>query len=164
MSITAHDSLPYKLRPAKEGDLAFMRALYGSTREDELAVTGWSKEQKDAFLGHQFEAQTTHYRQHMPHARWHIIVADDVDTGRLVLDCRAGDHRIVDISLQPEARGRGIGTALLHTLQASAREAGCVLSIHVEHQNRARRLYERLGFQPAAGGSEVYQLMEWRPG
>jgi len=155
-------SSTYQLRPADDGDLAFMRALYGSTRQEELAVTDWTGAQKDAFLDHQFSAQTAHYRQHRPAAQWHIIVVSGVDAGRLVLDRCAGDHRIVDIALHPDFRGGGIGTALLRALQAAAAEAGCVLSIHVEHQNRARRLYERLGFQPAPGGSEVYQLMEWR--
>ncbi len=157
------DELPhYQLRPATEGDLAFMRVLYGSTREEELAVTGWSREQKDAFLDQQFGAQTAHYRQQRPAAQWQIITVDGVDAGRLVLDARIGEHRIVDVTLHPDFRGRGIGTALLHVLQAAAADAGSVLSIHVEHNNPARRLYERLGFLPVRGESEVYQLMEWR--
>jgi hypothetical protein len=111
-----------------------MRVLYGHTREDELAVTGWTREQKDAFLDHQFGAQTEYYRQHMPAARWRIIVADGADAG------------------------------LLRSLQQRAGDAGCVLSIHVERHNPARLLYERLGFRPAGGEGPVYQLMEWRPG
>jgi ribosomal protein S18 acetylase RimI-like enzyme len=141
-----------------------MRVLYGHTREEELAVTGWTREQKDAFLDHQFGAQTEYYRRHMPAARWRIIVADGADAGRLVLDERTGDHRIVDITLLPEFRGRGIGSDLLRSLQQRAGDAGCVLSIHVERHNPARLLYERLGFRPAGGEGPVYQLMEWRPG
>lgn len=157
------DELPhYQLRPATDGDLAFMRLLYGSTREEELAITGWSRAEKDAFLDHQFGAQTAHYRQHRPAAQWRIITVSGVDAGRLVLDERIGEHRVVDISLHPDFRGRGIGTEILRTLQAAAADAGSVLSIHVEHNNPARRLYERLGFQPVPGESEVYQLMEWR--
>ena len=140
-----------------------MRVLYGSTRQAELAVTDWSDAQKDAFLDHQFGAQTAHYRLHRPAAQWQIIVVAGADAGRLVLDQCSGDHRIVDITLHPDFRGRGIGTEVLRTLQSAAADAGCVLSIHVEHQNRARRLYERLGFHPVPGDSEVYQLMEWRP-
>jgi GNAT superfamily N-acetyltransferase len=158
----ADEGPPYQLRPATDGDLAFMRVLYGHTREEELAVTGWAREQKDAFLDHQFGAQTAHYRLHMPAALWQIIVVSGADAGRLVLDHRAGDHRIVDITLHPAFRGRGIGTPILKALQAAAAGAGCVLSIHVEHQNRARQLYARLGFQAVPGESEVYQLMEWR--
>ncbi len=51
---------------------------------------------------------------------------------------------LVDISLLPEARGSGLGTAILKDLVAA--ETGPV-QLHVERTNRARRLYERLGFE-----------------
>jgi GNAT superfamily N-acetyltransferase len=160
----SHDELPpYQLRPATDGDLAFMRAVYGSTREEELAVTGWSREQKDAFLDHQFGAQTQYYREQRPGAVWQIIVIDGHDAGRLVVDRRASEHRIVDIALLPAFRGRGVGGDILRGLQRGAGSGGCLLSIHVERNNPARSLYERLGFLPAGEPGEVYQLMEWRP-
>ncbi len=152
---------PYQLRPATEGDHAFMRSLYGSTREDELAVTGWTRAQKDAFLDQQFAAQTRHYRDRLPDAVWQIITVEGADAGRLVTDRRPGEHRIVDIALLPGFRGRGVGSHLLRTLQRAAADAGCRLSIHVEVNNPARRLYERLGFKPAGETGPVYQLMEW---
>jgi GNAT superfamily N-acetyltransferase len=50
----------------------------------------------------------------------------------------------------PEARGRGIGGALLDALLALAREQGFrALSLAVDRQNPARRLYERKGFRDA---------------
>ena len=161
----SYDELPpYQLRSATDGDFAFMRAVYGSTREEELAVTGWSREQKDAFLDHQFGAQTQYYREHRPGAEWQIIVIEGHDAGRLVVYRRASEHRIVDIALLPAFRGRGVGSDILRELQRTAAADGCLLSIHVECNNPARNLYERLGFLPAGEPGEVYQLMEWRSG
>jgi ribosomal protein S18 acetylase RimI-like enzyme len=40
--------------------------------------------------------------------------------------------------------------------------AGKAVSIHVEKNNPARRLYERLGFV-VAGEQGVYDRLEWRP-
>lgn len=161
----SNDELPpYQLRSATDGDLAFMRAVYGSTREEELAVTGWNRQQKDAFLDHQFGAQTQYYREQRPRAVWQIIVIEGQDAGRLVVDRRASEHRIVDIALLPAFRSRGVGGDILRGLQRSAAADGCLLSIHVERNNPARSLYERLGFLPAGEAGEVYQLMEWRPG
>jgi ribosomal protein S18 acetylase RimI-like enzyme len=56
------------------------------------------------------------------------------------------------IGVAAEARGRGIGGALLDALLALAREQGFrALSLAVDHQNAAtRRLYERKGFRDAA--------------
>jgi GNAT superfamily N-acetyltransferase len=50
----------------------------------------------------------------------------------------------------PEARGQGIGSVLLDALLTLAREQGFrALSLAVDRQNPARRLYERKGFRDA---------------
>ena len=70
--------------------------------------------------------------------------------------------RVVDVALVPEARGRGIGTALLRDLLAEGERTGRTVSIHVERFNRALRLYRRLGFREIEENGP-YFLMEWRP-
>lgn len=53
----------------------------------------------------------------------------------------------VSMGILSQWRGRGIGTRLLDALLAQARQAGVkTLSLSVEHDNPARRLYERTGF------------------
>ena len=71
------------------------------------------------------------------------------------------DIRIVDISPLPEHRGQGVGTALLERVFAEAGAKGWSVSIHVEHFNPARALYDRLGFRELSRDG-VYALMEWR--
>ena len=56
----------------------------------------------------------------------------------------------VVIGVAAEARGRGIGSALLDALLARAREQRHrALSLSVDRQNPARWLYERKGFRDA---------------
>lgn len=51
-------------------------------------------------------------------------------------------------------RGRGVGSCLLDALIAAAREEGLAsLSLSVEPDNFARRLYERVGFRQVDGVS-----------
>jgi ribosomal protein S18 acetylase RimI-like enzyme len=64
----------------------------------------------------------------------------------------------MDIALLPERRGRGIGTRLLQELLDAGRASGRSVSIHVERENPARRLYERLGFH-AVGEHGIHLLM-----
>ena len=53
------------------------------------------------------------------------------------------------IAVRGEARGRGIGTLLLRALLAEARRSGVAeLSLSVERDNPAARLYARVGFRP----------------
>ena len=65
---------------------------------------------------------------------------------------------VVDISLVPECRGEGVGGAILRDVLGHARALGKGVSIHVEKVNRARRLYERLGFETIEDNG-IYDLM-----
>ncbi len=141
--------------------MAFLEALYGSTRADELAQTAWSDVQKREFIAMQFQAQHSHYRAHFPDALWLIIERADVPAGRLYLERWAHEHRIIDIALIPQLRGMGIGCAIMRDLLDEAAAAGKAVSIHVEKFNPAMRLYHRLGFV-GVEDKGVYDLMRWR--
>jgi ribosomal protein S18 acetylase RimI-like enzyme len=146
-------------RPLTDADLPFVAALYASTRQEELAQTGWPQAAIDAFLLSQHEAQHAHYALHYAGMEWLIIQdAAGAPIGRLYLAEWTSEFRIVDIALLPDARGRGIGRAVLEDVLALAQGAGKPASIHVEKNNPARRLYERLGFR-SAEDKGVYDLM-----
>jgi ribosomal protein S18 acetylase RimI-like enzyme len=151
------------LRPLEGADRAFLVELYGSTREEELAPTGWDDATTRAFIEHQFSAQDAHYRGNYPGATLDVIEVDGQPAGRLYVHRGPVDIRIMDIALVPEFRGRGVGTSLLRSLMEEADASGRKLSIHVEMQNPARSLYSRLGFEPA-GEHGIYVLMERPPG
>jgi len=147
-------------RPISEADLAFLSRLYASTRTEELAVVPWSAAEKAAFLQSQFDAQHAHYQKHYRAADFLLVLRNDDRVGRLYLDRWKREHRIVDIALLPEHRGRGLGTALMQDLLDEAAAAGKSLSIHVEKFNPALRLYRRLGFAKV-GDEGAYDLMRW---
>ena len=147
-----------------EDDLPFIAALYASTRAEEVAATQWPEEMQQAFLAQQHQAQHHHYQAHFPKAEWLIVEAAGEPVGRLYLDERNDDLHLIDISLIPERRGGGIGTAILGDLIDQARGLGKTVSLFVEPPNPARRLYERFGFTPdPEHETAVYELMVWRP-
>jgi ribosomal protein S18 acetylase RimI-like enzyme len=151
------------LRPITGDDDAFLFALYASTREVELAPVPWPEEQKIAFLRYQFDLQHQHYTTNYPGATLDLIEVDGEPAGRLYVCPRAAEIRIMDIAFLPAFRGRGLGTALLAELQERGRASGRTVTIHVERDNPALRLYQRLGFE-IAGDVGVYWLLEWQPG
>lgn len=134
------------LRPRTDEDRGLLAAIYASTRLEELAVTGWSEAQMHAFLTFQFDAQDKHYTTHYKTCAFYVIELDGSPCGRLYLDEWPTEARIVDISLLPQFRGRGLGTKLLRAIIDRATEKALPVSIHVEKENPALRLYERLGF------------------
>jgi ribosomal protein S18 acetylase RimI-like enzyme len=150
-------------RPITPDDLPFLLRVYGSTREEEMAmVVDWTPEQKDDFVRSQFEAQHGWYQDHYQGARFDVILVDGVPAGRLYVHRRESEIRLVDITLLPEFRGGGTGSALLRDLLAEGEAAGKRVTIHVEVFNPAMRLYERLGFLPVEERGP-YRLMEWKP-
>ncbi len=150
------------LRPATAADEALLRRVYAGTREEELALTGWTDAEKEAFVAMQFAAQSAHYAQHYPAMSADVVLVEGEPAGRLLVDRWDAEIRIVDIALLPRARGRGAGGALLADLVAEAAAAAKRLSIHVERNNRALGLYERLGFKPV-GEAGIYLRMELAP-
>lgn len=149
------------LRPIAADDEPFLLRVYASTRAEELAQVPWTDAQKAAFVAHQHAARAAHYGQHYHGLTGDVILVDGEPAGQLLVARWEREIRIVDIALLPEFRGAGAGGTLLDGLMAEAREAGKLLSIHVERMNRALALYERLGFRPAADEG-VYVRMEWR--
>ena len=62
-----------------------------------------------------------------------------------------------DLVVRPEMRGKGIARALLHALEVEAcRRNCCKLTLEVRADNdRARRLYQSLGFRPGQDGAAL---------
>jgi ribosomal protein S18 acetylase RimI-like enzyme len=90
-------------------------------------------------------------------AAWcRTFTADDAGYGFV-----AADIPELSIGVRPGYRGGGAGTALMTALIALGRARQCpAISLSVEDGNRARNLYERLGFAKVGrnGGSDTLLL------
>ena len=146
------------LRPAVDSDREFLRSLFASTREQELAFLPPGAAIREFFIRSQFDAQREAYRHAFPAANDQIIEIESVAAGRLYVDRSPEALHVVDISLMPKYRNRGIGSALLQALAAEAVEAGAALSLNVAMSNPAQRLYRRLGFQTVSSDG-VYAFL-----
>lgn len=143
-------SASLSLRPCTPEDLPFLSALYAETRAGEMAATRWSAEMQAAFLQGQFEAQHRSYRQQFPEGSFDVVLAAGRPVGRLYVVRLPGEVRVVEITLGSAWQGRGWGTELLKKVLAQADRAGLPVRLRVDANNRARRLYQRLGFQGTA--------------
>lgn len=149
-------------RAITPADQAFLLAVYGSTRADEMALVGWDDHQIAAFIEQQFDAQHRFYQQQFPDGSFQVVLIDDKPAGRLYLNMERDMTRVVDIALLPEFRGRGIGTELLTVVMASAAARGAGVTIHVERNNPARDWYAALGFE-LVEDQGVYLWLCWQP-
>lgn len=149
------------LRSIRPQDREFLFQLYAGTREEELAQTGWTPPQKEAFLQMQFNAQHQFYQATFPAATFDIILLEGQAAGRLYVSRTREDIRIIDIALLSKHCNHGIGSALIRDLLSEAARTNRPVRIHVEQLNPALHLYERLGFRRVEDRG-VYWLMEWR--
>lgn len=152
-----------ELRSLLPDDGDFLFRLYASTRADEIASIGWSAAQQQAFLRMQFSMQQRWYQTVYSEAEHKIVEIEGQPIGRMIVLRGQNTWQLVDISLLPEFRGRGIGAELLHALIRQCATGGAVLKLQVLRTNPAMRLYKRLGFI-ATAEDQIYVQMELRPG
>jgi len=149
------------LRPAAAADRALQLQLFASAREHLLRLP-MASAQIAQFIEQQFQLQQAHYARQWPHAKNWIVQCAGRDIGYLTLSHSEDSLHIVDIALDPGARGKGYGTAILRALQAAAEQRCIPLSLSVDRQNpRAKNLYQALGFQ-ISGTSTTHQAMLWQ--
>lgn len=136
-----------RTRTAAAEDEDFLCALYAATRKDEILTWGWEEAQAVSFLEMQWRSQQHSYAMYYPDAKKLIVLFDDIPAGQLILDTAADVLRLVDISLLPDFRGKGIGTELLRRLQQKASKSKQTIKLNVRLDNPARHLYQKLGFK-----------------
>lgn len=152
----------WRLRDEVESDRDFVDELYTAIRWDELAVIPWPDAAKRAFLRDQSRLQADHYRRNYPGAALCVVECDGAAVGRFYLYASAGEYRLMDIALVPAWRGRGHGGRMLAALMAAARAERRQITLHVEPNNPAQRLYARLGFELIEDRG-VYHFLGWTP-
>lgn len=139
-----------QLRQATADDYAFLYALHVTTmREYVEQIWEWHDAWQEEYFARKFHP-----------AAHQVIVVDGRDAGTLVVEWRPDEVYVALIELLPAYQGRGIGSALLHSLIAEAHGRGLPVTLHVLKPNTpARRLYERLGFRVAGDEEHRWRMM-----
>jgi ribosomal protein S18 acetylase RimI-like enzyme len=152
------------IRPANgESDVAFLRRMlcwaadWKSTELDESQllrpkvsryVEGWGRPGDHAVVA---EASGD-----LIGAAWYRLFASN-EHGYGFVDEQTPE---ISIAVEPAYRGLGIGRNLLDSLAESARTAGHpALSLSVEEDNPALRLYERAGYERRAKVGDAWTLV-----
>ena len=100
----------------------------------------------------QYQGRKRSYSAEFPRAVDTILCLQDEarrasPVGRILVDCKPACWRIIDIAVLAAHRGSGLGSWAIRLCQQRCESAGARLALAVKPENRARRLYERLGFR-----------------
>ena len=135
-----------RVRPFNEADLAEVCRIYADAKRDELAYEGRVIDvvplEEDAVILAAFRESD-------------VIVYDD---GGVVGFAAMFDGQLRALFVHGEARGRGVGHALLNAALARTPDG---LSLHVAESNlNARQFYERSGFAATGRADRHYNGVE----
>jgi ribosomal protein S18 acetylase RimI-like enzyme len=133
------------LRPNETRDLEFLWELHRSTLKEYVEqVRGWDDaEQRRRFV------------ERVRPGRGEIIELDGEPVGYLQVRRDESPIHLQQIEIAPDHQGRGIGGRVIDSLDGPVR-------LRVFHVNvRARRLYERLGFEKTHETDTHVYMQRW---
>ena len=127
-----------KLRPASDGDYDFGYEVKKAALGEYVDQTwGWDEEEQKHFYRREFNLQDAY-----------VITLDGEDVGWLVHRRADQGQEVHQLFILPSYQNQGIGTCVLETIIASACQQRLAVFLQVLKCNvRARRLYDRLGFE-----------------
>ena len=146
----AHET--FELRRARSDDFGFAWSLYRDLMKPlTIELLGrWNEEEQKRVV-----------ELALAQKEASIIIVGGLDAGWFQVSELADSIYLGQLYVVPGLQDRGIGTALVSGLKNKARQAGKTLTLDVTKNNRARALYERLGFQ-VLGESEHKLKMRWQ--
>lgn len=105
--------------------------------------------------------QTTLFENRFQPERWQIIQSSGQDIGVLVVEDQTEEIILASIEILPDWQGQGVGSSVIRSLMGRAAASGKPLALRVLRVNeRARSLYERLGFRPFKE-IETHTYLRW---
>lgn len=151
-----------ELRLVRPEDEPFLSALFHVVEQERLLGAGLAPQMLSTVIGHEFAGQRRHYRSLNEDATHCVIIAGGQSAGRLIFWDNRDEIRLAELAVAPAFRGLGIGSAVVETLKAQARQTKRPLRLHVEKYNyrQPHRFYQQLGFQMIED-RKTHWFMEW---
>lgn len=128
----------FVLRPATIADYRWLWELKRATMRTYVEQTWgyWDDAAQEDFFRRSFNLSPVE-----------VIMSDGVDAGLLHVEREPRELFLANIQIAPASQNRGLGTAVVQSVLASARALRLPVRLQVLRVNTAaRRLYERLGF------------------
>ena len=137
-------------RPAGSSDTVFLTAVFVRSLREAITVA----------RGEWDEArETAQFLEQLDLRRTAVIEFRGIDVGFSMCAEQDADVEIHTLCVAPEYQSQGIGTHITQSLVrgACARDRGIVVAV-LKANERARRLYERLGFDIVSETSHHHQM------
>ncbi len=150
-------------RAATPSDEDLLHRLFAEVKTAEFAPLQLAPQQLEPLIAMQYRARQMGYAQQFPGSLDMILcLADGTPVGRHLIERRIDSYYGIDLVVLTEFRCQGVGRWALEQIQQLAALESVSFLLRVVRTNRARKLYERLGFI-AVAADEISFEMEWTP-
>jgi ribosomal protein S18 acetylase RimI-like enzyme len=150
------------LKPARPDDNDFLYEVFCTTWQDEVAALP-NQNLARHVLRIQHTAQERRFDNRYPGHRRFVVSHGDERVGRFYLFASGSTLNIVDLTLLPQFRRRGIGTRLVLDLMREAALDGHRVSMQVARRNGVSLdVYASLGFD-LVSSDDLDHYFEWPP-
>ena len=90
---------------------------------------------------------------------YEIIVVRGRDVGAISVSCESDHVFLSEIQIDPDCQNRGLGSRIVNDTVKNAQSLGLTVQLRVLRKNRAKNLYDRLGFTEI-GKTDTHIMME----
>jgi len=132
-----------QIRKFSDSEINYKKQLFVENKISKLNAEHWSDDLKIQITNMQYMAQENHINSYFPDATDSIILWDQKKVGRLVFEKSDKLLHVIDIIIGKKFQNKGLGTEILTKL-ISENES---VSLNVDMDNPALRLYNKLGFK-----------------
>ena len=151
-----------RVRRCDASDDTFLYDVFVTTWQSEVAALP-NQNLAQHVLRIQHIAQERRFASGFPGHERYVVLADGEPAGRLYVDQSGQDIALLDLTLLPGFRGRGIGSAVVRDLLTAAGREDRKVTLRVpRRQHRATDFYTRLGFR-LVSVDDVDNFFDWEP-
>ena len=122
------------LRQCTEADEAFVYDVFCTTWESEVAALP-NQNLAQHVLRIQHIAQERRFAGRFPDRQRYVVKEGDQPVGRLYVDETGPVLQVIDLTLMPRVRDRGLGTRIFQDLMAYAESRGLTVRLRIERRN-----------------------------
>lgn len=145
-------------RPATAGDRQLLFELFYSALTPEDALLELPESEREPLLRSKFNSREKQFRKDYPLADFDVLTVDGKPAGNLYIDRGDDEFVLIDISLLPPFRNRGIGTAVVGRLLEDAGRLVLPVRARVRHHSPAWHLWRRLGFEQVGDDGTHFEI------
>lgn len=154
-------SLPIQLRDATPGDREFLYQVFAAAGPAlELQFLPESP-LRSQLIRTQFDGWRAGYSAQYGAGGLKVIEASAVRSGYVWLYEEEGEQRIVDLAFAPDARGKGLGTAVVNMLVSAAHAAGKPMRASVAKSNDGSLRFNLRSGAVITGETATHWAIEW---